>query len=737
MDDPFTEIARRHVYYNASTKTIEIELSQDLINSILKDNFDSLGISLPSNISISGMMFNTRDQRLYINTKVMGINVPISAKLTVDLLEDGIKLSGRDINFGYRKAPGYIRSQVPMDAFNISVNFADFGIPQVFKISNIEYGTGTLKVYVQLDPEKIAQLALDYRKDVINEINEFKTTQSAIVENFINKLLDTEILSEEKVQEYVEQILSNEEVVNSAILFATADFDKYAEGFEKGKDKVKEWTEPFRSIRVYDSIEETVESVLKNNKLKETLEWIAPREKIDEYASKAEHYYNMYRNLSNNIVVYDDIEKTVENVLFNDDLKNALSLVIPEDTVNNYADQARKYYTIYKNISTSIKVYDTIEETIDNILYNANLKEALSIFVPQNTLDFYYDRADHVYGIYKDLSKTMGIYDTVEKTVEKNLDAIIYNDDVRELLSWFVPTDILNDYYYKVEHVYGTSKGLYNRMGLYDTLEATVENNLDAIIYNDDVKETLSWFIPEDVLNDYYYKVEHVYSTSKDLYNRMGLYDTIEATVENNLDAIIYNDDIKETATWFIPEETVDEYTDIVRSYYEDAKVLYNKSVEVAENIAEQIDSMAESIDMELVNEYADLIMEMAANAEDTKQFFAEEISRINTEDIDEVIAYIENDKGIAGEYIASIDPYYYDYFKSYLGELGNLKTYVIANMDSVSLEGLDEYNFVVDEIRTFLGLINQKDYMGALEMIYNSMIAETLVQIAEYYIEF
>lgn len=735
VEDPFTEIARKHVFYNASNKTVEIELNQDLINSILKDNFDSLGVNLPSNISIKDIIFNTKDQRLYINAKVMGFNIPISAKMKVDLPEDGIKLSGSDINFGNKKAPRYIRNQVPTETFNFSLNYADLGVPQVFKISNIDYLTGAIKVHVELDSEKIAQLALEYRTDMMNEIDDFKSEQSVLVENFIDKLLETEILSEEKIAEYVDQILANEEVVNSAIFFATADLNKYTEGFQKGTDKVLEWSEPIRSIKIHDTVEETVESILANNELKETLSWIVPEEKIGEYSSKAEHYYGMYKNLSQSIVVYDDIEKTVESILYNNDLTEALSLVVDGEMVDNYTNQARKYYSMYKNISTDIRVYDTVEETIDHVLYNADLKEALSIFVAEDTVNNYYDKADHIYGIYKDLSKEMGIYDTVERTVERNLDAVIYNDEVRELLGWFVPEDVLGDYYYGVNHIYGMSKNLYNNMGPYDTLEKTVEKNLDTVIYNDEVKELLGWFIPGEILNDYYYKVEHVYSMSKDLYNEMGPYDSIEQTVEKNLDAIIYNDDLQESATWFVPEEIVDEYAHLAQVYYNDAKVIYNKSKEAAENVAEQVDYMAESIDMNLVHEYADLIVVMASEAENTKQFFAQEVSRINAEDIEQVMDYIEDDRGIAGEYISSIDPYYYDSFRFYLGDLNYVKTYVINTMDSVSLEGLDEYNYVVEEIESFLELLSQKDYVGAIEMISASQIADNLAQIAEYYI--
>ena len=92
-DDLLNEIAKKHTYYDADTKTVEIELNQDLINSLIQDNFETLDIALPDKFTIKEILFNTKDQRLYINGKYFFLNVPLSAKINVNITDEGIEIN--------------------------------------------------------------------------------------------------------------------------------------------------------------------------------------------------------------------------------------------------------------------------------------------------------------------------------------------------------------------------------------------------------------------------------------------------------------------------------------------------------------------------------------------------------------------------------------------------------------------------------------------------------------------
>jgi hypothetical protein len=70
-----------------------------------------------------------------------------------------------------------------------------------------------------------------------------KRTASDSVATFIDRILAEGILSDDNVDKYVEQVLNNEELDNSAVNFIVAkDLDKYV--------SVKRWQTALRSIRL-------------------------------------------------------------------------------------------------------------------------------------------------------------------------------------------------------------------------------------------------------------------------------------------------------------------------------------------------------------------------------------------------------------------------------------------------------------------------------------------------------
>lgn len=371
-DDLLNELAKKHTYYDASTKTVEIELNQDLINSLIKDNFESFNIALPEKFTIKEILFSTKDQRLYINGKYGSINIPLSAKINVNITEEGIELSASDFNLGNKKAPNIVAKQIPQDALKYSIKYEDFDLPRIFDIKDVYFGSGILKVFVQLNPDKIKDMAMDYRNDLLGEINNFKASQSEIIDRFITRLLDsTKLLSDTKVEEFVDFVLDSEELVNSAIYFALADdLSKYTKQFEIVQKAVADWAAPLEVVKYYDSIEETVEKILYDEKLRELVAWFLPDEQIDEYVATVEEYYGMYEEYygmyedllgtldelestlgSISFASVDDIDSavaTLQNQIFrNTKLINILSQFIPEGTFTDISDTIDEYVALY------------------------------------------------------------------------------------------------------------------------------------------------------------------------------------------------------------------------------------------------------------------------------------------------------------------------------------------------------------------------------------------------------
>jgi len=418
-DDLLNELAKKHTYYDAKTKTVEIELNQDLINSLIKDNFESFDIALPDKFTIKEILFNTKDQRLYINGKYGSINIPLSAKINVNITEEGIELSASDLNMGNKKAPNIIANQVPLESFTYSVKYEDFDIPRIFDLKDLYFGSGILKVFVDLNPDKIKDMAIDYRNDLLAEINNFKASQSEIIDRFISRILDsTKLLSDAKVEELVDFVLDSEELVNSAIYFALADdLGKYTEQYEIVQNAIADWVAPLGSIKYYDSIEETVESILYDNQLREFVEWFLPEEDIDEYVATVEEYYGMYEEYYG---MYEDLLGTI------DELESAFA-------------------------SISFGSVDDIDSAVatlqDQIFRNTKLTNILSQFIPSNVFTDISDMIDEYVALYYEY---MDLLDDVQNSIAEaaaGIDVEALNEAVDEFAS------LANDYFEQTDDV--------------------------------------------------------------------------------------------------------------------------------------------------------------------------------------------------------------------------------------------------------------------------------------------
>jgi hypothetical protein len=215
VDNLVTEMARKHTYYNAIDKTLEVELNQDIINSLIKDYIDDIDMELPEKVKIKEFMFNTRDQRAYINAKYGNLNVPLNIKVNYNISDTGIEFIGSDIKLAKMNAPEFLKRQLSGDILKYSLKYEDLDVPKVFVVKDILFGSGTAKIVIQLKTDKIMEMAMEYRDSLIGEIDKYKASQSGIINTFLTKLLGTEILSDAKVKEYVEKALDNEELVNS------------------------------------------------------------------------------------------------------------------------------------------------------------------------------------------------------------------------------------------------------------------------------------------------------------------------------------------------------------------------------------------------------------------------------------------------------------------------------------------------------------------------------------------
>lgn len=368
--DDLTEVAKRYLYYDADSKTVEIEINQDLINSIIKDQLQQVDLGLPDKLTIQEVAFKTADQRVYVNAKYGSINLPISAKLYIEPSDTGISISAGELNLGKKKAPNFVAKRVPLDQLKYVINYSDLGVPQIFKVKEIKFGTGNMNAFIELDVDAIKELAKSYVNELEVEINSFKRTASESVATFIDRALAEGLLSDANVEKYVDQVLSNEELVNSAINFALApDLNKYAKGIEKYQQAIIEWAEPIQTVKLEGSIDEIITSIIDNDELHDMLAWFIPAATLSEYVDTANTYYTIYKKAEgslNNLSVTlqsGDIERAIRQLIADRDLYQALTMVMSSDSVDYYLNSIQGYYNMYADITRSFtELLDSIPD---------------------------------------------------------------------------------------------------------------------------------------------------------------------------------------------------------------------------------------------------------------------------------------------------------------------------------------------------------------------------------------
>jgi len=442
VEDLLTEIAKKHLYYDATTKTVEIELDQDVINSLLKDQLAQMDLGLPPKLTIQEAAFNTSDQRLYVNAKYGSISLPISALVKIQPSDTGITISADNFNLGKKKAPGYVTNMIPKDQLTFVINYADLGIPQVFTVKDIKYSTGNVNIFVELKVDEIKKLAKNYRNELESTINTFKASQSDAIKTFIDKLLAQGILSDANVDKYVDQILNNEELVNSAVLFALApDLDKYSKGFENISVAIMDWAAPIQTVTFEGSIEEIVESIIYNDELHEMLTWFVPMATLSEYIDTADMYYTVYKEAQGSLNTLSmalekgDIEMAIRQLVADRDLYKALTTILPRESVDYYLGSIQNYYNLYASVTKS-------------------LTDALNSIPDDEITKLVQQAVEYAYMVDDGKSELLNIITGIDTRVVKEIVEYCNNDDgvIRAYLDTIHP-DYYNQFMFYVENI--------------------------------------------------------------------------------------------------------------------------------------------------------------------------------------------------------------------------------------------------------------------------------------------
>lgn len=684
VEDIVSEIARKHTYYDAANKTVEVSLDQDLINSLIVDLMGSMDLGLPDNIQLKQVFLNTKDRRIYINAKYGALNTPLSARINVDIQADGLVIKADSLKLANMNAPGFVKNQIPAEVLTYNIKYADLGIPVVFGVKDVKFGSGNITVLIELYEDKIADLAVSYRDDILNEINKAKANQSGTVATFLDKLAASEALSEAKFREYVKTILNDGELVNSAIYFATAeDLGKYSKSLESGQEKLMAWLDPIMSIKFEGSIDEIVTNIIEDEKLKDLASWFVSRDKIDEYTSTVKDYTTKYTAAMTSFnditakLTSGDIDGAVTSLTRKDEIKNFLGLFLDRAEIDKYASDIDKYYSMYNNVLGAFKgISDDVnngdyDAAINRLVSDSALKDFIAMFVDRATVDQY---ANDVKEYYTKFNNVLAALDGVSAAVndgdiERAINTLKDNTAVQEFLALFVDSDIVGDIAKDIEEYYG----------IYNTAMNTL-NDITAAINTGDI-------------------------------------DTI-------ISKIVDNKELEEFLALFLDQSAIDEYLAEVEKYYQ---MYQDYLAQVNEAIA-SFEAAVAAIDTEAIKANVESFKAQVAAAKDVQQFLLDQVDLIDTEGLKELAALWESDTGVIKDTLAYYEPTWEETVK-FINAADETKTSLRKAILDMDLSSVDEINAIADDWCNFtvklVEMLQDKKYAELADMVANNNFSD------------
>jgi hypothetical protein len=158
----------------------------------------------------------------------------------------------------------------------------------------------------------------------------------------------------------------------------------------------------------------------------------------------------------------------------------------------------------------------------------------------------------------------------------------------------------------------------------------------------------------------------------------------------NAMDKIAHDRKLKELFRLFMSERQVKDF------------------IGKASDLSESLDAAADFIDADMTSEYADLLIEMAEDLKDDKEYLMNIVGTTDPQEIRQLVAYLEKDKGFAGQYISDVDPLLYKNFKAELKNLDDYKFNSYEFIEDMDFSQMDEYIKTIEEIKDLAVTLKQ-----------------------------
>ena len=188
--------------------------------------------------------------------------------------------------------------------------------------------------------------------------------------------------------------------------------------------------------------------------------------------------------------------------------------------------------------------------------------------------------------------------------------------------------------------------------------------------------------------------------------NKLGK--TLEkGDIEGAVKQLINDKNLYSALTVVIPEDNVDYYFDSIAGYYQ-----------MYADITDSLTKALESIPDEDINKYVNDIVKYANQVDDGKSYILDVIAGIDTDYIQALVTFLDEDQGAVNELKKMVHPTYYHNFMYYVDNLDFYKQVLVDAVKSADLgavkEGASIINDINSDLMNVLDLLKDKKYEQA-----------------------
>jgi hypothetical protein len=214
--------------FNKKEKTIEIEVPENIINTEIRKKFNNS----PKHLKIEDIYLNTSESKVYINSKLYGLSVPISCVIDYEVKDGSIIINIKDVAFGTKNVKliktleNYFVDKI-LEQKSMVLTPKKLNIPPLLTIRSIYFNKNNMKMVLKIEEEivlkEVQRINKTANTDLISlyKVSNSETKKEAvnIISNISNFSIDTiellvkDVLDDMKLVEDM-LVLSNDTTIN-------------------------------------------------------------------------------------------------------------------------------------------------------------------------------------------------------------------------------------------------------------------------------------------------------------------------------------------------------------------------------------------------------------------------------------------------------------------------------------------------------------------------------------------